>query len=111
MISQGLGAPACARLLTVWYRSEERGTFWSLWTASNNVGGFLAPIIAGARGGPAYPICDAVLIYWVCSGACGRCPTTAAASLRPLLQARKREHVYVLLIWTVSVVTTCHQLK
>eukprot|EP01026_Neomeris_dumetosa_P058917 TRINITY_DN5499_c0_g1_i5.p1 TRINITY_DN5499_c0_g1~~TRINITY_DN5499_c0_g1_i5.p1 ORF type:complete len:538 (+),score=63.90 TRINITY_DN5499_c0_g1_i5:62-1675(+) len=46
-ILQGIGSPACARLLTSWYNSKERGTFWSIWTASNNVGGFLAPIVAG----------------------------------------------------------------
>eukprot|EP01025_Chloroclados_australasicus_P053278 TRINITY_DN6259_c0_g1_i1.p1 TRINITY_DN6259_c0_g1~~TRINITY_DN6259_c0_g1_i1.p1 ORF type:complete len:583 (-),score=60.98 TRINITY_DN6259_c0_g1_i1:344-1972(-) len=46
-ILQGIGSPACARLLTSWYNTKERGTFWSIWTASNNVGGFLAPIIAG----------------------------------------------------------------
>ena len=44
---QGLGAPACARLLTSWYPDKLRGTFWGIWTASNNVGGFAAPIIAG----------------------------------------------------------------
>lgn len=44
---QGLGAPACARLLTSWYPDRLRGTFWGFWTASNNVGGFAAPILAG----------------------------------------------------------------
>ena len=44
---QGLGSPACARILTSWYPDRERGTFWGFWTASNNIGGFLAPIIAG----------------------------------------------------------------
>eukprot|EP00884_Botryococcus_braunii_P017475 jgi/Botrbrau1/4410/Bobra.0348s0003.1 len=44
---QGLGAPACARILTVWYPDKLRGTFWGFWTASNNIGGFLSPIIAG----------------------------------------------------------------
>ena len=44
---QGLGAPACARLLTSWYPDKLRGTFWGFWTASNNVGGFAAPILAG----------------------------------------------------------------
>ena len=48
---QGLGAPACAKLLTQWYSSSERGTAWSIWTASNNVGGFLAPWIAGGAAG------------------------------------------------------------
>ncbi|KAK9908663.1 hypothetical protein WJX75_001165 [Coccomyxa subellipsoidea] len=44
---QGLGAPACARILTLWYPDKERGTFWGFWTASNNIGGFAAPILAG----------------------------------------------------------------
>ena len=44
---QGLGAPACARILTAWYPESMRGTFWGFWTASNNVGGFAAPLLAG----------------------------------------------------------------
>ncbi len=44
---QGLGAPACARILTSWYPDTERGTFWGFWVASNNIGGFAAPILAG----------------------------------------------------------------
>lgn len=48
---QGLGSPACARLLTSWYSASERGTAWSIWTASNNVGGFLAPLVAGTAAG------------------------------------------------------------
>jgi MFS transporter, OPA family, sugar phosphate sensor protein UhpC len=48
---QGLGAPACAKLLTQWYSSSERGTAWSIWTASNNVGGFAAPWVAGTAAG------------------------------------------------------------
>lgn len=49
--TQGLGAPACAKLLTQWYSSSERGTAWAIWTASNNVGGFVAPWIAGGAAG------------------------------------------------------------
>lgn len=45
---QGWGWPPCARLLTHWYSKSERGTWWSLWSTSHNVGGFLIPIIAGA---------------------------------------------------------------
>jgi MFS transporter, OPA family, sugar phosphate sensor protein UhpC len=48
---QGLGAPACAKLITQWYSSSERGTAWSIWTASNNVGGFATPWIAGGAAG------------------------------------------------------------
>ncbi len=44
---QGWGWPPCARLLTHWYSQSERGTKWSIWSTSHNVGGFLIPIIAG----------------------------------------------------------------
>lgn len=45
---QGWGWPPCARLLTHWYSQSERGTWWSVWSTSHNVGGFLIPIIVGA---------------------------------------------------------------
>lgn len=45
---QGWGWPPCARLLTHWYSQSERGTWWSVWSTSHNVGGFLIPILAGA---------------------------------------------------------------
>lgn len=45
---QGWGWPPCARLLTHWYSQSERGTWWSVWSTSHNVGGFLIPIVAGA---------------------------------------------------------------
>ncbi|CAG9466735.1 unnamed protein product [Pedinophyceae sp. YPF-701] len=45
---QGIGAPACARLMTSWYSSNERGTIWGIWTTSNNMGGALSPLIAGS---------------------------------------------------------------
>ncbi|KAF8068291.1 uhpC [Scenedesmus sp. PABB004] len=44
---QGLGAPACAMLLTRWFAASERGLFWGLWNISTNLGGFLSPIIVG----------------------------------------------------------------
>lgn len=44
---QGWGWPPCARLLTHWYSQSERGTWWSVWSTSHNVGGFLIPILAG----------------------------------------------------------------
>lgn len=44
---QGFGGPACARMLTTWFASKERGTYWGLWNIAHNLGGFLAPIIAG----------------------------------------------------------------
>lgn len=45
---QGCGWPPCARLLTHWYSKSERGTWWSVWSTSHNIGGFLIPIVAGA---------------------------------------------------------------
>lgn len=44
---QGWGWPPCARLLTHWYSQSERGAWWSFWSTSHNVGGFLIPIVAG----------------------------------------------------------------
>lgn len=44
---QGWGWPPCARLLTHWYSQSERGTWWSVWSTSHNVGGFLIPIVTG----------------------------------------------------------------
>lgn len=45
---QGWGWPPCARLLTHWYSQSERGSWWSVWSTSHNVGGFLIPLVAGA---------------------------------------------------------------
>ncbi|ANG66148.1 MFS transporter [Chlamydia gallinacea] len=44
---QGWGWPPCARLLTHWYSKSERGTWWSVWSTSHNVGGALIPILTG----------------------------------------------------------------
>ncbi|WP_201456565.1 MFS transporter [Chlamydia sp. 17-3921] len=44
---QGWGWPPCARLLTHWYAKYERGTWWSLWSTSHNIGGALIPILTG----------------------------------------------------------------
>ncbi|MBA3722354.1 MAG: MFS transporter family glucose-6-phosphate receptor UhpC [Parachlamydiaceae bacterium] len=44
---QGFGWPPCARLLTQWYSHSERGSWWSTWNVSHNLGGFLIPWIAG----------------------------------------------------------------
>ncbi len=44
---QGWGWPPCARLLTHWYSKSERGTWWSVWSTSHNIGGFLIPLVAG----------------------------------------------------------------
>lgn len=44
---QGWGWPPCARLLTHWYSKSERGTWWSVWSTSHNVGGAVIPILTG----------------------------------------------------------------
>ncbi|TXI40422.1 MAG: MFS transporter [Nitrosomonas sp.] len=42
---QGFGWPPCARLLTHWYSRSERGTWWSTWNVSHNIGGAVIPIV------------------------------------------------------------------
>lgn len=45
---QGVGAPCCARILTSWYATKERGTYWGMWNVAHNMGGFAAPVLVGA---------------------------------------------------------------
>ena len=45
---QGLGWPACTKLLTYWYSRSERGSWWSVCSTSHGVGGMLIPILAAA---------------------------------------------------------------
>lgn len=45
---QGWGWPPVARLLTHWYSHKERGSWWSSWNVSHNIGGALIPIVAAA---------------------------------------------------------------
>ena len=47
-ILQGWGGPACAKIITSWFASGERGTYWGLWNISHNFGAALAPLLAGA---------------------------------------------------------------
>lgn len=44
---QGFGWPPCARFLTHWYSHSERGSWWSTWNVSHNVGAFILPWISG----------------------------------------------------------------
>eukprot|EP00191_Tetraselmis_sp_GSL018_P003122 CAMPEP_0177601082 /NCGR_PEP_ID=MMETSP0419_2-20121207/14035_1 /TAXON_ID=582737 /ORGANISM="Tetraselmis sp., Strain GSL018" /LENGTH=525 /DNA_ID=CAMNT_0019094255 /DNA_START=772 /DNA_END=2349 /DNA_ORIENTATION=+ len=46
-ILQGLGGPSCARILTSWFATKERGTYWGMWNIAHNLGGFAAPLLAG----------------------------------------------------------------
>jgi len=43
---QGFGWPPCSRLLSHWYSKSERGTWWSFWSTSHNLGGALIPFVA-----------------------------------------------------------------
>ena len=49
-ILQGWGGPACAKIITSWFATKERGTYWGLWNISHNLGAFLAPLLAGTAG-------------------------------------------------------------
>lgn len=44
---QGFGWPPCVRLLSHWYSHSERGSWWSTWSVSQNVGAFMIPWIVG----------------------------------------------------------------
>lgn len=44
---QGFGWPPCVRQLTHWYSHSERGSWWSTFTVSQNVGAFIIPWIVG----------------------------------------------------------------
>ena len=44
---QGFGWPPCARFLTHWYSQSERGSWWSTWNISHNLGAFIIPWIVG----------------------------------------------------------------
>jgi OPA family sugar phosphate sensor protein UhpC-like MFS transporter len=44
---QGFGAPPCVRFLTQWFSHTERGSWWSTWSVSHNVGAFAIPWIVG----------------------------------------------------------------
>lgn len=43
---QGMGWPACARVVVHWYSTKERGTTMSIWNLAHNVGGFLVGPLA-----------------------------------------------------------------
>ena len=35
---QGMGSPPCTRIICHWFSSKERGTYWSIWNTSHQVG-------------------------------------------------------------------------
>ena len=38
-VLQGFGAPSCAKILTWWFATKERGTYWGMWNIAHNLGG------------------------------------------------------------------------
>lgn len=42
---QGWGWAPCAKHLTHWYDQAERGSWWSVWSASHNIGGAVAALL------------------------------------------------------------------
>lgn len=42
---QGFGWPPCVKLLSYWYSQSERGSWWSIWNLSHNVGGIAATAV------------------------------------------------------------------
>eukprot|EP00746_Dinoflagellata_sp_MGD_P067670 gnl/MRDRNA2_/MRDRNA2_27936_c0_seq1.p1 gnl/MRDRNA2_/MRDRNA2_27936_c0~~gnl/MRDRNA2_/MRDRNA2_27936_c0_seq1.p1 ORF type:complete len:925 (+),score=216.79 gnl/MRDRNA2_/MRDRNA2_27936_c0_seq1:105-2879(+) len=46
-ILQGFGGPCCAKMITSWFDTKIRGTFWGLWNIAHNMGATAAPLIAG----------------------------------------------------------------
>lgn len=44
---QGMGWPPCGRTMVHWFSDGERGTKMAIWNVAHNVGGMLAPLIAG----------------------------------------------------------------
>lgn len=44
---QGMGWPPCGRTIGHWFSVRERGTVFSIWNVSHNIGGGLAGILAG----------------------------------------------------------------
>lgn len=44
---QSAGFPICAKVLTFWWSNKERGTVWSIWAASHQLGTCLVFLLAG----------------------------------------------------------------
>ncbi len=47
---QGMGFPPCARLLSHWFSTAERGRKWGIWNTSHQVGGAAILVLAGWLG-------------------------------------------------------------
>ena len=42
---QGFGWPPCVKLLSNWYSHSERGSWWSSWAISQNIGAIVGPLV------------------------------------------------------------------
>lgn len=47
---QGMGSPPCSRIICHWFSPRERGTYWSIWNTSHQVGLSLVLVMAGYLG-------------------------------------------------------------
>ena len=47
---QGMGSPPCSRVICHWFSSKERGTYWSIWNTSHQIGLSLILIMGGYLG-------------------------------------------------------------
>ena len=47
---QGMGSPPCTRIICHWFSSKERGTYWSIWNTSHQVGLSIVLVMGGYLG-------------------------------------------------------------
>ncbi|MGM9999034.1 MAG: MFS transporter [Candidatus Bruticola sp.] len=47
---QGMGSPPCSRVICHWFSSKERGTYWSIWNTSHQIGLSLILVMGGYLG-------------------------------------------------------------
>ena len=47
---QGMGSPPCSRIICHWYAAKERGTYWSFWNTSHQIGLSLVLVLGGYLG-------------------------------------------------------------
>ncbi|KAK4524301.1 hypothetical protein GAYE_SCF02G2200 [Galdieria yellowstonensis] len=97
-MAQGCGAGACARILTAWFRSSERGFWWALWSCSANVGGVLAPLVSGSlarkttwRIGMIAPGMFSLIIGFIFSWLIRDTPKEAGVSLKTEFSSKRTE--------------------
>lgn len=47
---QGMGSPPCSRVICHWFTSKERGTYWSIWNTSHQIGLSIVLVMGGYLG-------------------------------------------------------------